>query len=168
MQWRSTLVVHAATIAILVGVIAPSAHAQAPVGAYLDALGFTMNEVNNHLAVIYNVRDQLEDAALFVQYMADFENEHAEYPFDTPRSRLDRISRQLAILQNMAQVVQKNVGRGGIGLGIYLNVISILNAAALSLGQQHLYIIANNALPPIDPAIIDKETIKHMKEANLS
>jgi hypothetical protein len=43
-----------------------------------------------------------------------------------------------------------------------LNVISILNTAALALGQQHLYIIAHNALPPVDPYIVDKPTIDAM------
>jgi hypothetical protein len=45
-------------------------------------------------------------------------------------------------------------------------VISILDAAAISLGQQQLYIISHNALPPIDPAVVDKPTILAMTKGS--
>jgi hypothetical protein len=164
MLWRSRLLVQASVIAILMGVMALHGQAQVPIGAFRDALGFTMSELGSKLGLIYDLGTALEDAALFVEKMAAFENEHAEYPFDTVDSRLARILRQQFLLVDMAQVVGKNVTK--IGIGPYLEIISILNAASLSLGQQQQYIILHNALPPIEPYVVDRRTVEAMNEAS--
>jgi hypothetical protein len=166
MQWRSALLAHVATIAMLVGVLAPQAHAQTPVGAYVDAVGGAISEVSGKLAVIYDLGSAIEDAGKLVQDMAAFLNQQAQYPFDTVDSRLARILEQEFILVDMAQVVQKNAGNGAIGLGIYLEAISIIDAAAIALGQQQQYIISHNALPPIDPWVVDHRTITALENAS--
>ena len=108
----------------------------------------------------------LEEGEKLVEGMAAFQNEQAEYIRDTVDTRLARILRQEFILVDMANVVQKNAGRGEIGLGIYLDAISLINAAAIALGQQQQYIILHNNLPPIDPWVVNHRTITALENAS--